>query len=314
LRIVCGKVCAPGMPMTNEPRNLLQRWRRGSALPILTILLALGIVWYAATVLMNLNLVRDAFEREEAAYTTSDLIFGTMSAERPLLPAPHQIISEFVRGVTTYPPNSNRSLIYHGWVTLSASMLGLALGLVIGLALAVLIVHSRVLEKSLMPWIISSQMVPVLAIAPITIVVLGAIGIRGLLPKALISAYLCFFPVVIGMVKGLTSPERIHRDQMHTWSASRQDVFTKLLWPSSVPFLFASLKVAVAISIIGAVVGELPTGAQAGIGARLLAGSYYGQTIQMWAALLTVSIMAAALVGLVDLIERLVTRRMGFMR
>jgi NitT/TauT family transport system permease protein len=98
---------------------------------------------------------------------------------------------------------------------------------------------------------------------------------------------------------------------MHTWSAGERDVFAKLRWPSSVPFLFASLKVAVAISVVGAVVGELPTGAQAGIGARLLAGSYYGQTVQMWAALLAVSIMASALVGSVSLLERFVLRRMG---
>jgi NitT/TauT family transport system permease protein len=175
----------------------------------------------------------------------------------------------------------------------------------------VLIVHIRTLEKSLLPWIICSQMVPILAVAPIVIVVLGAIGLRGLLPKSIISAYLCFFPVTIGMVKGLTSPDPIERDLMRTWSATRAQVFWKLRCPSSVPFLFASLKVAVTISLIGAIVGELPTGAQAGIGARLLAGTYYGQTLQIWAALLAAAIMAATLVGLVGWAERWTLRRMG---
>ena len=213
--------------------------------------------------------------------------------------------------MTGYPPGSPRSLLYHGWVTLSAAVTGFAIGAVFGTLLAVLIVHLRTLEKSLLPWIICSQMVPILAVAPIVIVVLGSIGIRGLLPKAIISAYLCFFPVTIGMVKGLTSPDPIQRDLMRTWSASGAQVFWKLRWPSSLPFLFASLKVAIAISLVGAIVGELPTGAQAGIGARLLAGSYYGQTIQMWAALLTAALLAAMLVASIALAERLVTRRMG---
>jgi NitT/TauT family transport system permease protein len=88
-------------------------------------------------------------------------------------------------------------------------------------------------------------------------------------------------------------------------------VLAKLRWPSAVPYLFASLKVAITISLIGAIVAELPTGAEAGIGARLLAGSYYGQTIQIWAALLASAILASGLIGLVDLTERLVGLRMG---
>ena len=87
------------------------------------------------------------------------------------------------------------------------------------------------------------------------------------------------------MVKGLTSPDPIQLDLMRTWSANKLQVLWKLRWPSSMPFLFASLKVSITISLVGAIVAELPTGAQAGIGARLLAGSYYGQTVQIWAAL-----------------------------
>ena len=136
-----------------------------------------------------------------------------------------------------------------------------------------------------MPWIVASQTVPTLAIAPIIIVVLGSVGITGLLPKSLISAYLCFFPVAIGMVKGLQSPDTMQLDLMCTYSASRTEVFWKLRLPAAVPFAFASLKVAIAIALVGAIVGELPTGAQAGLGARLLAGSYYGQTLQIGAAL-----------------------------
>src|SRR5262249_40660886 len=262
-------------------------------------------------ILMNVSLVRDAFEREETKYSVSDLIVGSLNAERPLVAAPHQVIAEFADLVFGYPPDSPRSLVYHGAVTLAATCLGFLLGAAFGILLAVLIVHVRTLEKSLLPWIICSQMVPILAVAPIVIVVLGALGLRGLVPKSIISAYLCFFPVAIGMVKGLASPDPIERDLMRTWSATRAQVFWKLRCPSSVPFLFASLKVAITISLIGAIVGELPTGAQAGIGARLLAGTYYGQTLQIWAALLAAAVMAATLVGLIGWAERLTLRRMG---
>lgn len=283
----------------------------GRSAPVLTIVLALIAIWYVAAVLMNMRLIRDAFEREETPYTVGELISGTMSAERPLLPAPHQIIEVFADSVFGYPVTSPRSLVYHAWVTLTATFIGFLIGSVFGIVLAVMIVQLRTLQKSLLPWIICSQMVPILAVAPIVIVVLGSIGLRGLLPKSLISAYLCFFPITIGMVKGLNSPDPIQRDLMRTWSATQAQMFWKLRWPSSVPFLFASIKVSITISLIGAIVAELPTGAQAGIGARLLSGSYYGQTIQIWAAILAASLLAAGLVGITGLLERWVSRRMG---
>jgi NitT/TauT family transport system permease protein len=279
--------------------------------PVIVIVAALIVAWYLAAILMNLNVVRAAFERNDVAYSTWDLIAGTLSAERPLLPAPHQILATFADDVFGWPVNSPRSLVYHSWVTLSATFLGFVLGATFGTILAILIVHARTLQKSLLPWIICSQMVPILAVAPIVIVVLGSIGLRGLLPKAIISAYLCFFPVTIGVVKGLTSPDPIQRDLMRTWSATPAQIFWKLRWPSAVPFLFTSLKVAITISLIGAIVAELPTGAQAGIGARLLAGSYYGQTVQIWAALLAASVLSVGLIGVISLIERWVWRLMG---
>lgn len=295
----------------SRPLPHRHQWLVDRVAPVLVVVGALLVIWYVAAILMNATMVRDAFEREETPYGLADLIAGTLSEERPILPAPHQIVASFLDSVVNYPPNSPRSLIYHSAVTLSATLLGFLLGSLFGIVLAVLIVHLRTLEKSLLPWIICSQMVPILAVAPIVIVVLGSIGIRGLLPKSIISAYLCFFPVAIGMVKGLTSPDPMQRDLMRTWSATRTETFWKLRWPSAVPFLFASLKVAITISLIGAIVGELPTGVQAGIGARLLAGSYYGQTIQMWAALLAASLLASILVWLVSLTERRVARVMG---
>jgi NitT/TauT family transport system permease protein len=297
--------------LPRKPRSLWRHPWIADRAPVAVVVAALIVIWYVAAIAMNMSLVRDGFEREETPYGLSDLIEGTLSAERPLVAAPHQIVAQFVDSVFGYPPDSPRSLVYHSLVTLSATLVGFLLGAAFGIILAVLIVHIRTLEKSLLPWIICSQMVPILAVAPIIIVVLGALGLRGLLPKSIISAYLCFFPVAIGMVKGLTSPDPMQRDLMRTWSATPAQVFWKLRCPSSVPFLFASLKVAVTISLIGAIVGELPTGAQAGIGARLLAGSYYGQTLQIWAALFAAALLAAVLVGIVGFAERWTLRRMG---
>jgi len=284
---------------------------RESVVPVLTVLAVLVALWYVAALFMNHSMVIAEAELKGLAFTPSEIWLRSWALDKPLLPAPHQVIAELWRSTAGLSVTSKRSLVYHGWVTLSATLLGFLLGTLLGILLAIGIVHQKVMDKSLMPWIIASQTVPILAVAPMLIVVLNAIGISGLLPKALISTYLSFFPVVVGMVKGLRSPEAIHLDLMRTYNADDFQVFTKLRWPASVPFLFASLKVGIAISLIGAIVGELPTGAVAGLGARLLSGSYYGQTIQIWAALFAAAFLAGLLVLVVGWSERLVMRLMG---
>ena len=112
------------------------------------------------------------------------------------------------------------SLVYHAGVTASAAFLGFLIALACGIGVAVGIVHVRTLDRSLMLWIIASQTIPVLAIAPMVVVVLGNIGFTGLLPKALIAGYLSFFPIATGMVKGLRSPDPMQRDLMRTYSAT----------------------------------------------------------------------------------------------
>src|SRR5438552_7486164 len=130
------------------PASGARTWRQHPLVvryaPIVTIVLALITIWYVAAVLMNLALVRGGFEREETPYTVSELIAGTMSAERPLLPAPHQVIAAFTDSVFGYVPTAPRSLVSHSMVTLSATLLGFALGAVLGIVLALMIVHSRV--------------------------------------------------------------------------------------------------------------------------------------------------------------------------
>lgn len=302
---------APDAPARGRLRAGFSRAVQGRALPIATVSLAIVLLWYALAVWMNADLQIRSFERADQAWSFGELVLATWAQDRPMLPAPHQIVAELNKTVFETSITSVRSLVYHSWVTLSSTLAGFGIGTLLGVLLAVGIVHARSLEKSLLPWIISSQTVPILAIAPMIVVVLGAIGLKGLIPKAVISMYLCFFPVAIGMVKGLRSPDPLQMDLMRTYSASRWQTFWMLRWPSSLPFLFASLKVAIAISLVGAIVAELPTGAQSGLGARMLAGSYYGQTIQIWSALVAASVLAASLVGLVALGERWAHRRMG---
>jgi len=289
----------------------LHRLRAGSTLPLVVVVTALVVLWYLGAIWLNAGLAEQRLEQAGEPAMPWTFLATTWSLDRPLLPAPHQVLLAFYDGVFGYELGSPRSLVYHAYVTGSAAVVGFALGTVLGIVLSLGIVRWRTLDRSLLPWIIASQTIPILAIAPMIIVVLGNMGLTGLMPKAVISMYLCFFPVTIGMVKGLRSPDPLQLDLMRTYSATPSQVFWKLRWPASVAFLFASLKVAIAISLVGAIVGELPTGAQEGLGARLLSGSYYGQTIQIWAALFMAALLGAVLVAAVGTVERLTLRHMG---
>ncbi len=295
-----------------SPFGTAMRSVAGRLIPIATIVVVILAVWYAAAVGMNADLQRQAFET--AGVTDADwrdFAAGTWGQSHPRLPAPHQIAAEIGHSVFAVSPTSKRSLVYHAGVTLEATALGFLLGGVVGLALSLLVVHVPSLDRGLMPWIVASQTVPIVALAPMIVVILAQVSVTGLLPKAIIAAYLSFFPVAVGMVKGLRSPEPLHLDLMRTYSASRPQVLRLLRLPASLPFLFASLKVGVAASLVGTVVAEVTKSEDGGLGARLLAGSYYGQTVQIWAALVVAALCGAALVGLVSAVEALVFRRMG---
>lgn len=280
-------------------------------LPVTVVLAAILLLWYAGTLVLNMPWEKSVAARANTSPSTISMLKNTLSQERPVLPAPHQVIQEIYKTTVQKKITSKRSLIYHAGITLSSSLLGFVMGTVLGIVLAIAIVYNKALNKSLLPWIIASQTIPILAIAPMIIVVLNAVGVQGLLPKAFISMYLSFFPVVVAMVKGLNSADSSYLDLMRTYNASQTQTFLKLRLPSSLPYLFTSMKIAVAISLVGAIVAELPTGAVAGLGARLLAGSYYGQTIQIWSALVVASVVAAALVALIGYIGVWVNRRMG---
>ncbi|MEM9708814.1 MAG: ABC transporter permease subunit [Pseudomonadota bacterium] len=312
-----------------------------NALPVVTVLAALLGVWFLAVAPMNVRLALDQAERGGESVTPATPrarqevgvwrlmadnpgFVGTGYAlDRPRLPTPGQVLGELYkttideelngrRGIVRSGSLSNRSLIYHGLITLQSTLFGFALGTALGLLGAIGIVYSRTLELSLMPWAIISQTVPIVALAPMIIVLSSQVGIEGRgVPKAIISAYLCFFPVLVGMVKGLRAPGRDQLDLLRTYNASGATTFWKLRLPASLPYLFTSLKVGIAAALVGTIVGELPTGAISGLGARILIGDQFGNPMAIWAALFAAAILAGLLVTGLGLIQNTLGRRMG---
>lgn len=280
-------------------------------LPILTICIAIIAIWYLGSVRMNAQWEYDQAKRAGVEISFGEVVSRTMWQERPMLPAPHQVAEEIWKTTAEKKLTSKRSLVWHSWITLSATLLGFVFGTVLGIALAIGIVHDRAMDKSVMPWVIASQTIPILALAPMMIVVLNALQLEGAIAKAMISTYLSFFPVVVGMVKGLRAPDAMQLDLMRTYNASAWETLWKLRLPSSVPYLFPSLKIAAAGSLIGAVVAEMTLSQDGGLGARLLNGSYYGQTMMIWAALIGASLLAGLMVASIGLTGKLTMKRMG---
>ncbi|MEM7528400.1 MAG: ABC transporter permease [Pseudomonadota bacterium] len=303
-------------------------------LPIVTVLTAFVGIWYLSVAPMNIRVALDQVERSGAEVVPAgaverrsvsvwrlmaqnpDHIAVGYDLDRPRLPTPAQVGQELWKTTGAMALKgrawSKRSLIHHGWITLKSTLWGFLLGTTLGIACAIAIVYSRTAQMSLMPWAIISQTIPIVALAPMIIVVSAQIGIEGRgLPKAVISAYLCYFPVLVGMVKGLRSPELSQLDLLKTYDATGLQSFLKLRLPASMPFLFTSLKVGIAAALVGTIVGELPTGAISGLGARILIGDQFGNPLAIWSALFSAAILAGLLVTFLDLIQRLALRQMG---
>ena len=301
--MVTRELAAPAVPAQTSAHGL---WHQLS--PVVFILALVVILWYGLAVALN---AQGAIERvldAKGPWDWRDLLQATLQMERPVLPAPHQVAIDLWSSVSGWPLDSPRNLLFHVAVTAQSTLVGFAMGTVLGLVLSVCIVHSRTLDRALLPWIVASQSVPVLAIAPIVLVILGSLGFAGVAPKAVIAMYLCFFPVTVAMVQGLRSPQVIETEMMHTYAASRWQALWMLRLPASLPFLFPALRVGIAAGLVGAMVAELPTGAQAGLGARLLTGSYYGQTVQIWSALVMSALLGLALTTIMAGIEKLALR------
>jgi NitT/TauT family transport system permease protein len=285
---------------------------RSRALPVLAVCVLLVAFWYVMAMVLNAPFARDQASRDDRNLTLPQLAADTLAQDRPRLPAPHQVGRALWDGIAGQKVTSKRSLVYHGLVTLKATLLGFGLGILLGGGLAIAIVRLRVMDLSVMPWAIISQTVPIVALAPMIVALMNALGVDDrLIAKAVISAYLSFFPVLVSMVTGLRSPDAMQLDLLRTWNATTGQTFRKLRLPAAMPFAFAALKVAIAAALVGAIVGELPTGAIEGLGARMLIGSQFGDPMSMWSALFAAAILAGLLILALGLAERLMHRLMG---
>ncbi|GAA5533048.1 ABC transporter permease [Deinococcus aluminii] len=288
--------------MTAAPRR-----GRLAASPLLPMLAVLVV---AALLYLPLMLWANVGPASRALASGADLGCPTALAcatqlRNPVLPAPGQLVQGF-RSLSV-PPTAPTSAPYNGVVTGGETLLGLVLATGLGLVLAALLVLSRSFERATLPWLVASQTVPIVAIAPMLAVLLGQYGVQGFVPKALIAAYIAFFPVAVGMSRGLRSPDALQLDLMRTYSASPARVFFQLRLPASLPYLFTALKVAVTAALVGSIVAEISTISFSGLGKMLAENSRASDTIALWVIMGYGAALGVALVALVGLLERVVT-------
>jgi NitT/TauT family transport system permease protein/putative hydroxymethylpyrimidine transport system permease protein len=220
------------------------------------------------------------------------------AVEDYLLPAPSDVARALYE---------DRSLLASdAWVTAKEVLLGFALALVLGVAVAIALHLSPVLRRAFYPLVIASQAVPVIVIAPILVIWFGF----GMAPKLIVIALICFFPIAVNTLDGLRSVDPAQLKILRTLDASRTDVLRHLELPSALPYLFSGAKVAVAVAVIGAVFGEL-VGSDAGLGHAIQIGTAQLLTARVFAAVLILSVMAIALFAIVAALERLQVPRKG---
>lgn len=197
-----------------------------------------------------------------------------------------------------------RFLLSNALPTILESVLGFLFGNLAAIGLAILFVYSRHVRAAYFPVILFFNTIPVLALAPIIILIFGL----GLLPKIIIAAIICFFPTLVNMVRGLNLPTPNELELMHVLSAGKAEIFWRLRVPRSLPLLFTSLKIAATTCVIGAVVGEW-IGSNQGLGALIIQSTFNYQSDRLFAAVFLASSMALVFFGLVALVERWFIRR-----
>jgi NitT/TauT family transport system permease protein len=191
------------------------------------------------------------------------------------MPHLHDVVAAFWQPTTTGGPPLIHSLLDAAWFTMKEAIAGFLLGAVVGFLLAVALSQSRLLERGILPYIVASQTVPILAIAPMVVVGLGSKGIAGWKAVAILAAYLTFFPVAINTLRGLHSVDPRAVELMESYAAKRWRVLWQLRVPSSVPYIFTALKISATASVIGAIIGETPASIQSGLGGAIVNFNQY---------------------------------------
>jgi NitT/TauT family transport system permease protein len=221
------------------------------------------------------------------------------------------IVQAFWQPTTTGGPPLIHPLLDAAWFTAKEAFAGFVLGAVIGFALAVLLAHFQLLERGLLPFVVGSQTVPILAIAPMVVVGLGSKGIQGWQSVAVLAAWLTFFPVAINTLRGLKSPDPRAIELMESYAASPWSVLWRLRVPAALPFIFTALKISATASVIGAIIGETPASIQDGLGGAIVNfNQYYSlEPTFLWATNVVCAALGLIFVALVVVAERLVVRR-----
>lgn len=275
-----------------------------SAGPMLIVALIFALLYWPLMLAANVGPAQRTLASGAELECRTALACATQ-LRNPVLPSPAQLSQGFVRLST--PVTSPLALPFNVGVTAGETLLGLLLATVTGVGLALLLVASRAFERATLPWLVASQTVPVVAIAPMLAVLLGQYGVQGFLPKAIIAAYIAFFPVAVGMSRGLRSAEPLHLDLMRTYHASGAQTFRLLRFPASLPHLFTALKVAVTSALVGSIVAEISTISFAGLGKMLAENSRASDTVALWVIMAYGALLGVALVALVNAAERWVT-------
>jgi NitT/TauT family transport system permease protein len=227
------------------------------------------------------------------------------------MPHIHEMLSVLTKPLQPGGP----TLLHYEWhwalFTGKEALTGFVLGGLIGFALAVLLAHSRILRRGLLPYIVISQTVPILAVAPMVVLGLGTKGVQPWVAVSVIAAYLTFFPVAMNTLRGLLSPDPRALELMRSYAADRNAVLWKLRLPASLPFVFSALKISATASVIGAIIGETPASIQDGLGGAIVNFNQYYSTAptRLWATNIVCAALGLAFFAAVLIAERLVLRR-----
>ena len=223
------------------------------------------------------------------------------------VPFPHWIAARIAPFFGKYALTDERNVVRATLYTTLGTLAALGLGGAVGIILAVLFVLFRPLERALLPWTIASQTVPIIALVPVLLLVLGNMGITiqtSLLPTAIIGAYICFFPVVVSTVKGLRAVDPLTLDLMRSYAATPRQVFLKVRFLAAVPFFFTGLKLGTAAALVGALVAETESNNRRGLGFQILGQVQSGNVADVWILLLISGLLGIGLVTLVNLVQR----------
>jgi NitT/TauT family transport system permease protein len=272
--------------------------------PMLVVALVVLALYWPIMYLANIPAAQRALDTGAALPCKTAFECATQ-LRSPVLPSPQQLWNGFAN--LMFPLNSPNAIPINAAVTALETLVGLLLAALVGFFFAIGMVVSRAFERALLPWIVASQTVPIIAIAPMLVVLLGQYGVQGWLPKAIIAAYIAFFPITIGVAKGLQSPDPLALDLMKTYNANNWQTYLKLRFPASVPYLFTAFKVAMTAALIGAIVAEISTISFYGIGKMLAENSRASDVVAMWVIMLSSAVLGILLVALVNGLERLLT-------